>query len=749
MNRILALLASLSVVAATLLNPAAASATQAQKARPAPSAPSSLSTSDRERVPGEVVVRYTASADRSDRVELRNDVDAQSIEPMALARAEVVEVANGTVDEAIAELAGSPEVLFAEPNYYYRAASLPNDPRFDQDWGLHNTGQTISGSSGTVDADIDAPEAWDATTGSHGVLVAIADTGVAYDHPDLAANIWTNPGETTANATDDDRNGFVDDTRGWDFIDDDNTPRDLVGHGTHVAGTVGAVGNNGYGTSGVNWNVSLMPLRVLDSEGSGTTSDVANAIAYAAAKGADVVNLSLGGPDFSLSVSSAISNAPNVLIVAAAGNEGANIDVTPSYPCNYPLANVVCVGATDMQDQLAGYSNYGAANVDLAAPGSRILSTVPAFRTALRETFEADISTTWIAGGTGTPWSRGQDAFGFFATDSAIGNYLPNTDSWLRTATPSDLAGQQNCRVSYAFQLDTESNADAFLVEASSDGTTWTEAGGWTGSTGGDWLTGAHDLTDYDGGSVYLRLRLTSNGLIERGGVSVDDLQIRCLTTSFSGTEFSYYSGTSMATPHVAGAAALVLSGSPTATTSEVRDALLRGVDVLTGLTGKAATSGRLNVAKALGVVVPTQLPSIPPLPTASPSESAGGSASPSPTPTPTPSTSTTPTPAPTVEPTPPADLNHERAVRLSLSGHLRLDGEVIVSDGFSPCISNVQVVVKRNGSVVKRTTTTQAGTFRLRVGDRSGSYRAFVPAVTIDDDRCGWSSSSSRRHRH
>ena len=747
MNRIFALLASLSVVAATLLSPAAASATQAPKVRPASSAPSSLSTSDRERVPGEVVVRYTAAADRSDRIDLRNDIQAQSVEPMALPRAEVVEVATGTVDEAIAELEGSPDVLFAEPNYYYRASAVPNDPRFAQNWGLHNTGQSISGSSGTADADIDALEAWDATTGSHDVVVAIADTGVAYDHPDLAANIWANPGETV-NGADDDLNGFKDDTRGWDFIDDDNTPRDLVGHGTHVAGTVGAVGNNGNGTSGVAWNVSLMPLRVLDSEGSGTTSDVASAISYAAAKGADVVNLSLGGPDFSLSVSNAISNAPNVLIVAAAGNEGANIDVTPSFPCNYPLTNIVCVGATDMNDQLAGYSNYGAANVDLAAPGSRILSSVPAFRTALRETFEADISTTWIAGGTGTAWSRGQDAFGFFATDSALGNYLPNTDSWLRAASPSDLSGQQNCRVSYAFQLDTESDVDGLFIEASSDATTWTKVGGWTGSTGGDWLTGAHDLIAYDGGSVYLRLRLVSNAVIERGGASVDDLQIRCLTTSFSGTEFSYYSGTSMATPHVAGAAALVKAASPDASTAEIRDALLKGVDVLTGLTGKTATGGRLNVAKALGVVVPSQLPSIPPLPTASPSASASATPTPTPTP-PRPTPTPTQTPPPSEEPPPVPVVEHPRRISLSLAGHLAAKGRVSVPDGSRQCLDRVSVVMRRNGKVIKRATTDSTGLFFMRLPDRRGRYRVTATRVDLDVDICEAARSSVRRHAH
>ncbi|MEA2516437.1 MAG: hypothetical protein QOG16_275, partial [Actinomycetota bacterium] len=598
--------------------------------------PSGVRARAQGRVPGEVIVRYRSSADGAERSALRAQVDGDLLEKLELSRTEVIDVGSGAVDGTIAALEASPEVAFAEPNYYVHAASvIPNDPRFSQQWGLDNTGQNVSGATGTADADVDAPEAWSVSTGSKNTVVAIIDTGIAYDHPDLAPNLWTNAGEVgggkETNGVDDDGNSFEDDWRGWDFVDKDNSPRDLVGHGTHVAGTVGAAGNDGYGATGIAWRVHLMALRVLDEEGSGTTSDVASAVAYAADEGADVINLSLSGPDFSLSVSNAIASATDSLVVVAAGNEGSNNDVTPSYPCNYPAANLVCVAASDQNDALAGFSNYGAVNVDLTAPGTRILSTVPSFTRALRETFEADISSTWTTGGTGTRWGRSLDSLGYFAADSPDGNYQANTNSWLKTATPVDLSNQQNCRLVYAFSLDSENNADFLTVEASTDGTNWTSVGGWTGSTGKDWLSASHDLGDFDGSSVYIRFRMTSNALVNRDGASIDQVEVRCLATSYTGSEFTYYSGTSMATPLVSGVAALVYSSAPDSTVAEVRSALMAGVDPVAGLASKVFSGGRLNAATTLDIVAP--LPGSSPSPSESSSPSPSASTSPSPDP--------------------------------------------------------------------------------------------------------------------
>ena len=216
-----------------------------------------------------------------------------------------------------------------------------------------------------------------ATRGSASTVVAVVDSGVAWDHPDLAPNIWSNPDEVAGNGVDDDGNGKVDDVRGWDFVDGDNNPWDYDDHGTHVAGTIAARGNNGVGVTGVAWQASIMPVRALDALGTGSNADIADAFTYAAANGARVVNASLGGAGRSQAMSDAITNNPNTLFVVAAGNDGTDNDTTPRYPCNYTAANLICVAATDNTDALASFSNYGASSVDLAAPGVDIDSTRP------------------------------------------------------------------------------------------------------------------------------------------------------------------------------------------------------------------------------------------------------------------------------------------------------------------------------------------------------------------------------------
>ena len=283
------------------------------------------------------------------------------------------------VHAAVEECKKDPNVLYAEPNYIYRTSTprgTPNDPRFDSLWGMNNSS----------DADIDAPEAWDKQTGSRDVLVAIIDTGIDYNHEDLRDNIWRNPGESgngkENNGVDDDSNGFVDDVYGWDFAADDNDPMDDNGHGTHVAGTVGAVGNNGTGVVGVNWQVRMMALKFLDSQGSGTTDNAVKAILYAADNGAIIQSNSWGGGGASQALQDAIAYArdKNSLFIAAAGNNGTDNDISPNYPSNYDVENVVAVAASDNTDRRAEFSNYGKKTVDLFAPGVDILSCQPGNR---------------------------------------------------------------------------------------------------------------------------------------------------------------------------------------------------------------------------------------------------------------------------------------------------------------------------------------------------------------------------------
>jgi subtilisin family serine protease len=283
-----------------------------------------------------------------------------------------------SAEEAMKIFSSDPAVQYASLDYLVQADLLPNDPRFGELWGLHNTGQ----SGGTADADIDAPEAWEISTGSSGIVVGVIDTGVDYNHEDLAANIWRNTGETPGNGIDDDGNGYVDDIYGIDAYNGDSDPMDDHNHGTHVAGTIGAVGGNGIGVVGVNWQVRIMALKFLGAGGSGSTSGAIECINYAVTMAARGVNIrvlsnSWGGGGFSAALRDAIQTAANsgILFVAAAGNDAANNDATPHYPSSYDLPNVLAVASTDRYDQRSSFSSYGLSTVDVAAPGSSVLST--------------------------------------------------------------------------------------------------------------------------------------------------------------------------------------------------------------------------------------------------------------------------------------------------------------------------------------------------------------------------------------
>jgi subtilisin family serine protease len=269
-----------------------------------------------------------------------------------------------SVPQALQALQRNPNVLYAEPDYIVHALVTPNDPYLGNLWGMSK---------------INAPAAWDTFTGDANFVVAIIDTGIDYNHPDLAANMWHNPGEIAGNGLDDDRNGYIDDVYGWDFANNDNDPFDGYNHGTHTAGTVGAVGNNSVGVAGVNWHVKLAALKFLSDSGSGFTSDAVLALQYAVREGIKVSNNSWGGGGYSKALYDAINAAKSVghIFVASAGNAGTNIDTAPSYPASYNLDNVISVAATDRVDAKASWSNYGLSSVDLGAPGVNIYSTIP------------------------------------------------------------------------------------------------------------------------------------------------------------------------------------------------------------------------------------------------------------------------------------------------------------------------------------------------------------------------------------
>ena len=261
-------------------------------------------------------------------------------------------------------------IQYAEPDYVvFASATMPNDPAFNQLWGMHQQ----------KDKDIDAPEAWDLTQGSSNVVVAVIDTGIDYGHEDLSSNMWRNPGEIPGNGIDDDGNGFRDDVYGWDFCNEDSDPYDDNFHGTHCAGTIGAAGNNGIGVAGVNWGVKLMAVKTMNQGGSGYISDAIDAVYYTTRRGVRLTSNSWGYYGWLQSMKDAIDDAgtSNILFVAAAGNEQNDNDNNPCYPASFVSANIISVAATDADDDLTWFSNYGKTAVDLGAPGEYIYSTVP------------------------------------------------------------------------------------------------------------------------------------------------------------------------------------------------------------------------------------------------------------------------------------------------------------------------------------------------------------------------------------
>lgn len=306
-----------------------------------------------------------------------------------------------TLEKIIEALNSDPAVEYAEPNFIYRAIGVrsgarqneymsyatPNDPMFGKLWGLLNTGDNEpagsrgnSSPSGVSGADVNAMAAWEITKGSRAVKIAVIDTGVDYNHPDLRNNIWVNEAELNGEpGIDDDGNGYVDDIHGYDFANNDGDPMDGNGHGTHCSGTIAAEHDNGVGIVGVMADAQIMGVKFLTDEGSGTTEHAIQAVDYATKMNVDIMSNSWGGGGASRALEEAIIRAKDAGIVftAAAGNSSTNNDNSPHYPSNYDVENVISVAAHNYNDSLASFSCYGKNTVHVAAPGRNILSTVP------------------------------------------------------------------------------------------------------------------------------------------------------------------------------------------------------------------------------------------------------------------------------------------------------------------------------------------------------------------------------------
>ncbi|HKZ13399.1 MAG TPA: S8 family serine peptidase [Solirubrobacterales bacterium] len=589
-----------------------------------------------------VIVQWRDGTDHGERVAARADAGVTYSAELGDPTFQLVETQAGESAAAAARaLEADPAVAVAEPDVLRHVYALPNDPLFAQEWGLDNTGQTVAGLVGKSGNDINVLPAWERTVGTPNIVVADIDTGYRADSPDLGPVEWTNPGEIGGNGIDDDGNGYVDDVHGWDFVGEDASsptedanPEDTNltsgGHGVHTAGTIGAAGNNGTGITGVAQNVRIMPLRVCtnepvvnaESEARCPSSAIIAAINYAGNNGARVANMSLGGTLKSQAEINALAEHPGTLYVIAAGNEATNNDTElPHYPCDYrpatesspvvpgAIENTICVAALDPGETLASYSDYGATSVDLGAPGTAVLSTFPGIETLFSDNFETnDFASKWTPYGSGFGRAGIGDgpltSFGITDTPGATAeaNHIYGVKLTNPIAVP---AGTGACRIEgmrFRRGGGPEGAPYGVIVEGSF------KPPYFGGETGGSAMVPFHTIliAGLGGHMVAPFFEYHASGAPAAGdGSWLDDVTLRCNSPLSVPPAYAFLQGTSMATPHVSGAAALLFSLKPNASVTEVRNALLGSTTPVAGLAGKTVTGGRLNVSAAMNQLVP------------------------------------------------------------------------------------------------------------------------------------------------
>ena len=490
-----------------------------------------------------------------------------------------------TTAALIAELSQDSTVALVEPNYLRWPTDLrtPNDPRFSQLWGLQNTGQAVSGLTGTPHADIGFLDAWGlARPSTNEVVVAVIDSGLDLTHPDLVSNLWTNPGEIPNNGVDDDSNSYVDDLHGYDFAGGIGAVTDSGFHGTHVAGTIAASGNNALGVIGVDFQAHVMALKVSNDGALFDDAAIIEAVQYAAmmkTRGVNVVaiNASYGGPSGSSTEAAVIQAAGDVGIIfcAAAGNNAANNDTTGYYPASYRLPNMIVIAASDQDDALATFSDFGATTVDLAAPGVNILSCLPVSQFG-NDTYVQQASAVYQADAlfySGLTTSNGINAAIYYC-----GLGYP-TD--FPVAVSNNIALIQRGTLYFSEKVSNAMAAGALAAVIFNN-----VAGGLTSATlgtGGNWIP-AIGLSQADGQT--LLAALPASGTV----VNFPD----------PANIYQYLDGTSMATPHVAGAVAFAAMNFPTETVAQRIQRILAHVTPMAGLRGKVVTGGRLNLARSV-----------------------------------------------------------------------------------------------------------------------------------------------------
>lgn len=543
-----------------------------------------------------------------------------------------VELREGqTVEEAVAEYSTHPDVEYVQPNYIYHASTSPNDPIYNQLWGMNNTGQSVltatyaTNNPGNSTNDMRMESAWDVNTDCSNTIVAVVDSGVNYNHTDLIPNMWG-----SASCVSDKGVSLGTCSNGWDYADNDSDPMDLNGHGTHVSGTIGARGGNGTGVAGVCWTAKIMAVRVLDQSGSGDTATIIKGINFAVRNGAKILNLSLGGPDYDSAMRSAISNAGSkydALFVVAAGNESNDLKSDNSYPCEYDEANIICVAALDQKFQLASFSNFDSSkkNVDIGAPGTNIRSTWAGAEATSSLAF-ASWSTINVDG-TAWNWANCPPTVLYLSTSCStaiIGSsnfgYASNTYS-VAYAPISITSGAEAVTARMNLYLDTESGYDGINMYASTSSVPATifsspnKVGSLSGETNGSLIANFEVAAKNCVGSstCYFGYEFVSDSSVNRAGVAITAFNLITLDINDT-TQYNTINGTSMATPHVAGLATLLRSFNPKFTYSDTIKAIIAGGTVTSSLQnitkyGKAANGNgairNLEAPTDLNVDVP------------------------------------------------------------------------------------------------------------------------------------------------
>lgn len=528
----------------------------------------------------------------------------------------------GSTEDIMSSLENDSNVRSVSPNYTYTLDAIPNDPSFNMQWGLHNTGQIINGLQGTANADINAPESWDTETNASQAIVVVMDSGVFYEHEDLKENMWVNENEIPNNGIDDDSNGFIDDVYGYDFASDingtnDSDPMDIDGHGTHLAGIIGARGDNGIGVSGTNWNVKIMALKVVGADLKVKGSSIIEAINYIlmmkeAGVNIVAVNASYSSRDGSKDdpVELAIKElgAANIAFITSAGNRNKNNDNASVYPASYQAGNIITVAASDQNDTKTLSSSYGLRSVDIAAPGSNILSSTISNIIKNNILIDEDIESgegNWTKDGT---WAITDEtnSSNFSWSDSPNANYTNNSNSSIAYNQDVDLSAYLNQYVAISADINysIESGWDYLYIEGSGDGgSTWTVLGSITGSSGGEWLEKFVLVPEVLKTEYFrIRFRFVSDSTVTSDGAHIDNIKLSSVEIP---STYDYKDGTSMSSAFVSGAVALLAAEYPEDDIYTRINRIFSGADPLASLDGKVSTGARLNIENAIDPSIP------------------------------------------------------------------------------------------------------------------------------------------------